>query len=496
MDSLYGDLPPPVSTQNNNVKNNDNKNSPSEVKNNNYIELNKYLITPSIIQKKIANIKNVSKELEIGKTDENSTKNSNIDNNGENSDVKKNEDSKKIEIININQSIQDDLKKISGMLKKMNHGTQDEHALVGKRSYQEKHSNHDLYGDIKSNKLYENFKNNNLNRDFKNSDEHFTDGLYDKYFIVNANEDYDPRKPNDLNKIIKERKRKKIILLAAHKKKMEEEKENERHQMQNNGFPFIQDEQKPINNINDKNDRKIKIKPLIGENSISQKLAGSNGVNDNKMDDQKNIYNNLYENNMPNTIESKHITGQNSNENANEQVPVKKDFATRMMEKMGWKKGEGLGKDKQGIKAPLILQKVDKRSGVIVQAPIILKKTELANENNNYPYDDKTDAANSINNVFTRIIQLTNLVTIDEVDDTLKEEIEEEASKFGNLLNISIITDSNLYDALAVKIFCEYESKDQANNAFNTFKERTFAGRKVIVSFVNEQEYLSQGQNK
>lgn len=148
MDSLYGDLPPPVSTQNNNVKNNDNKNSPSEVKNNNYIELNKYLITPSIIQKKIANIKNVSKELEIGKTDENSTKNSNIDNNGENSDVKKNEDSKKIEIININQSIQDDLKKISGMLKKMNHGTQDEHALVGKRSYQEKHSNRDLYGDM------------------------------------------------------------------------------------------------------------------------------------------------------------------------------------------------------------------------------------------------------------------------------------------------------------------------------------------------------------
>ncbi|VTZ70160.1 RNA-binding protein, putative [Plasmodium chabaudi chabaudi] len=496
MDSLYGDLPPPVSTKNNNVKNNDNNNSSGEVKSDNYIELNKYLITPSIIQKKIANIKNVNKELEIGKADENPTKNNNIDNNGENSDVKKN-DSKKIEIININQSIQDDLKKISGMLKKMHHGAQDENALANKRSYQEKLSNRDLYGDIKSSKLYEGFKSNNLNRDFKNSGENATDELYDKYFIANANEDYDPSKPNDLNKIIKERKRKKIILLAAHKKKMEKEKENERHQMENNMFPFMQDEQKLINNINDKNDKKIKIKPLIGDHSISQKRIGTNGLNDNKMDDQKNIYNNLYENNnMPNTIESKDITAQNSNENVNEQAPVKKDFATRMMEKMGWKKGEGLGKDKQGIKAPLILQKVDKRSGVIVQAPIILKKTELANEKNNDSYDDEADAANSANNTVTRIIQLTNLVTIDEVDDTLKEEIEEEGSKFGNLLNINIVTDPNLLDALAVKIYCEYESSDQAKNAFNTFKERTFAGRKVKVSFVNEQEYLSQEQNK
>ncbi|KEG04604.1 RNA-binding protein, putative [Plasmodium vinckei vinckei] len=489
MDSLYGDLPPPVSTKNNNVKNNDNNNSSSEVKSDNYIELNKYLITPSIIQKKIANIKNVNKELETGKTYENPTKNNNIDNNGENSDVKK-KPSKKIEIININQSIQDDLKKISGMLKKMHHGTHDENALANKRNYQEKHSNRDLYGDIKSNKLYEGFKNNNLNRDFKNSGEHFTDELYDKYFIANANEDYDPSKPNDLNKIIKERKRKKIILLAAHKKKMEEEKENERHQMENNMFPFVQDDQKSINNIND---RKIKIKPLIGDHTISQKLIGTNGLNDNKMDDQKNIYNNLYENNMSNTIENNDVTAQNSNENVNEQAPVKKDFATRMMEKMGWKKGEGLGKDKQGIKAPLILQKIDKRSGVIVQAPIILKKNELANEKNNDSYDDKTDAANSTNTTFTRIIQLTNLVTVDEVDDTLKEEIEEEASKFGNLLNINIVTDPNLSDALAVKIYCEYESSDQAKNAFTTFKERTFSGRKVKVSFVDEQEYLSQG---
>lgn len=38
-----------------------------------------------------------------------------------------------------------------------------------------------------------------------------------------------------------------------------------------------------------------------------------------------------------------------------------------MLEKMGWKHGEGLGREKQGILAPLVARKTDKRSGVIVQ---------------------------------------------------------------------------------------------------------------------------------
>ena len=43
-------------------------------------------------------------------------------------------------------------------------------------------------------------------------------------------------------------------------------------------------------------------------------------------------------------------------------------FAQRMMEKMGWKEGLGLGKAHQGITAPLMAQKTDHRSGVIVNA--------------------------------------------------------------------------------------------------------------------------------
>lgn len=45
----------------------------------------------------------------------------------------------------------------------------------------------------------------------------------------------------------------------------------------------------------------------------------------------------------------------------------KKTFAARMMEKMGWKQGEGLGANKQGITAPLVARKTAMRSGIIVQ---------------------------------------------------------------------------------------------------------------------------------
>ncbi|KAM0868031.1 hypothetical protein ACQ4PT_041619 [Festuca glaucescens] len=40
--------------------------------------------------------------------------------------------------------------------------------------------------------------------------------------------------------------------------------------------------------------------------------------------------------------------------------------AQRMMAKMGWKEGQGLGKQEQGITAPLVARKTDRRAGVIV----------------------------------------------------------------------------------------------------------------------------------
>lgn len=49
------------------------------------------------------------------------------------------------------------------------------------------------------------------------------------------------------------------------------------------------------------------------------------------------------------------------------------NLAQKMLEKFGWKEGEGLGKERQGIATPLIAQKTDNRSAVIVKAKHLTK---------------------------------------------------------------------------------------------------------------------------
>jgi splicing factor 45 len=52
--------------------------------------------------------------------------------------------------------------------------------------------------------------------------------------------------------------------------------------------------------------------------------------------------------------------------------------AEKLMKGMGWSEGEGLGKEKQGIATPFILQKTDARTGVIVNAqPLLGSSTQV-----------------------------------------------------------------------------------------------------------------------
>ncbi|GAW82547.1 RNA-binding protein [Plasmodium gonderi] len=609
MDSLYSDLPPPVSNNSKKIGKNENENNSNENKKNSYIEINKFLITPAIIQKKIANIKNANKELDgdkINKNDEikGNRKHNNINagydscdsdiyinrdagnkeddaayNSGVPNDMSdknatdeeehrgkkgvnnskdiRNENTDIEKIININKSVQDDLKKISDRLHKIQRSNNklEPNTNANNMNNQEKFAKMEKIKSIDINlkkaKLYDHNNSSNRNNTFAGeqtnlSSEYFQPELYEKYFIGNANEDYDPNKPNDLNKIIKERKRKKIIMLAAQKKKLEEQQIIETNQMDNkkgvkeydrkknyygydqknittvtNNFTFdsehanknftnsgisLHDEERERNNgLYNQYDRKGR--KFVNRRENSQTREGEKetyGYDDKEyVKDIKNneqFHENSYQNKLSDTNnnDGKRVNKEtlNNNNDGVSAIPAKKDFATRMMEKMGWKKGEGLGKDKQGIKAPLILQKVDKRSGVIVQAPDILKKNKSSegNDEGNSVTNSNVDllySNHALTNNTSRIIRLSNLVTKDDVDDSLKEEIEEEASKFGNLLNINIIIDKNLSDAQAVKIFCEYESNEQAQNALNTFRGRTFAGRKVEAIFATEEECQS-----
>jgi len=94
------------------------------------------------------------------------------------------------------------------------------------------------------------------------------------------------------------------------------------------------------------------------------------------------------------------------------------DKAFGIMRKMGWS-GKGLGKEEQGMLAPLAVKKTDKAAGVIVQAskPELPKGTVLSTPP-------------------TRIVCLKN-IDPEDADEDLKNEMIEGCKAYGNVLVIA-----------------------------------------------------------
>lgn len=97
----------------------------------------------------------------------------------------------------------------------------------------------------------------------------------------------------------------------------------------------------------------------------------------------------------------------------------------------------------------------------------------------------------------TRILQLMNMVTPEELEDDdeyqdIWEDIAEECSKFGTIIDMKIPRPSRDHAVPGSGlIFVRYETKEQALEALRALAGRKFADRTVVASFIDEDNYLT-----
>eukprot|EP00850_Spirogloea_muscicola_P014479 SM000104S09349 [mRNA] locus=s104:214887:216389:- [translate_table: standard] len=164
--------------------------------------------------------------------------------------------------------------------------------------------------------------------------------------------------------------------------------------------------------------------------------------------------------------------------------------AEKMMAKMGWRAGQGLGKQEQGITTPLMARKTDKRAGVIVNA----SAAPAAATTTPQPLDKKPRAGGpALNGPPTRIVLLRNMVAPGEVDDELEDEVAGECAKYGIVTRVLVfeITEDGYPPPEAVRIFIQFERAEAATKALIDLDGRFFGGRAVKATFYDEDRFAS-----
>ncbi|KAG7234690.1 hypothetical protein INR49_004094 [Caranx melampygus] len=151
--------------------------------------------------------------------------------------------------------------------------------------------------------------------------------------------------------------------------------------------------------------------------------------------------------------------------------------AHKIMQKYGFKEGQGLGKHEQGLSTALSVEKTSKRGGKIIIGDAAEK-----------PDSSKKTEANPLTEILknpTKVVLLRNMVGRGEVDEDLEGETKEECEKYGKVVKCVIFEIADVPDDEAVRIFLEFERVESAIKAVVDLNGRYFGGRVVKACFYN-----------
>ncbi|KAI1239526.1 Splicing factor 45 [Lamprotornis superbus] len=150
--------------------------------------------------------------------------------------------------------------------------------------------------------------------------------------------------------------------------------------------------------------------------------------------------------------------------------------AHKIMQKYGFREGQGLGKHEQGLSTALSVEKTSKRGGKIIVGESTEKETGKKADSN---------PLTEILKCPTKVVLLRNMVGAGEVDEDLEVETKEECEKYGKVGKCVIFEIPGAPDDEAVRIFLEFERVESAIKAVVDLNGRYFGGRVVKACFYN-----------
>lgn len=168
--------------------------------------------------------------------------------------------------------------------------------------------------------------------------------------------------------------------------------------------------------------------------------------------------------------------------------------AHKIMQKYGFKEGQGLGKHEQGLSTALSVEKTSKRGGKIIIGDAAEKpgssQSGAAEASGGVSAADssKKSEANPLTEILknpTKVVLLRNMVGRGEVDEDLEGETKEECEKYGKVVKCVIFEIAEVPDDEAVRIFLEFERVESAIKAVVDLNGRYFGGRVVKACFYN-----------